>query len=188
MTDNWMKAIRTWGAVGALAIATVLVAPATRAEALFSTGQMTVGNFGLQIDKTLAAPGTLSIKVTDLGVPFTVFDRFVALSFSVTSGGTVLMSHSGEGEIVVDIGAPGSYSFFLAGTPAPRLGLGALSWSANFDATAPVPLPLGAWLLIAGMGWMAAPRALARRLGAFRTTVSRAIGLQRARASIAAFG
>jgi len=177
MNSRLLTTIRIWGAACALAFATVFVAPAAQAETLFSTGQMTVANFGLKMDKDIAAPGTLTVKVTDLGVPFTVFDRFVALSFSVTSGGTVLMSHEGEGEIVVDIGAPGTYSFFLAGTPAARLGLGALSWAATFaPAAPPVPLPLAAWMLLAGLGWTLAPKAIA----------SRATGLQRARASIGA--
>src|SRR5262245_46200446 len=146
------------GACGVLACAWALLAllsaPAARADSvLLSSGTAMTGKQSWSSDLSIETPGTLSVRVTDLGEPFTIVEPLASLSFGITSATGPLDSRSGEGELSMDI-APGLYSLYIAAVPGGRFNLGLVSWTATLQTlAAPVPLPASLWLLIASLAW-----------------------------------
>jgi hypothetical protein len=169
---SWLKAgVRKLGAVCVLASAVMLVAPVAEAEnVLLATGSALGGKQTWTSDLDIDSPGILTMRVSDLGVPFTIIERLDSLSFSVMSPTGVVASRMGEGLLAVDISTPGLYFLNISSTPnaTSRFQLGLVSWYATFEPLAAVPLPAAVWLLLAGFAW--------------------AMGLQRGRAKLEGSG
>jgi hypothetical protein len=162
--------IRSYVVTCALALGAVAMVPAAHAESIeLATGMMKgMGKLSSDTDLYMASAGKLSIQVTDLGQAMTIMDRLASLSFSLTDSTGIFASRGSEGTLVVDITNPGLYGLHILGLTDQSqfpFTMGVVSWNAQFDPVAPVPLPASFWLLIAGAAW--------------------AIGLQRKRAKLA---
>jgi hypothetical protein len=100
------------------------------------------------------APGTLTIKLTDLQWP----EALGSLSFSLTSATNILGAHTGAGTFSYDVEAAGSLfaSIFATGGGESRTGLYGVN--VNFAPLAPVPLPAAGLLLASGLAGFGALR------------------------------
>jgi hypothetical protein len=158
MSDSRRNLVRKYGAVWALALAALIAGPGAHAESvLLSAGSSTsMGKQSWKTDLELNSPGTLNVRVTDLGVPLTIVDRLANLSFGVanTSTAAVFGSQGSEGLLSVHIDVAGPYTLFMSAVPASRFNLGLVSWNITFEpAVAAVPLPPAVLLLIGGLVW-----------------------------------
>jgi hypothetical protein len=157
MSNSLRNLTRKFGAVWALALAALLSGPVAHAEPILlaAGSSLSNGKQSWSTDLQLNSPGTLNVRVSDLGVPLTIVDRLAGLSFSVanTSTSAVFGSMGGEGLLSIDIDVAGPYSLFISAVPSSRFNLGLISWNATFESAAAVPLPPAVWLLISGLVW-----------------------------------
>jgi hypothetical protein len=151
MIDSLRGFVGKAGAVCALGVAALLAGPAAHAEVVGSGQSLLTGRTTVDTDFSFSTSGTLSVRVSDLGVPLTMADRLESLTFYVGDEfGNVLNSLDHSGLLETWINQPGSYTLYVFATPSTRLGL--MSWSADF-APSVVPLPSAIWLLMGGLGW-----------------------------------
>jgi hypothetical protein len=158
MSNSLRNLTRKFGAVWALALAALLSGPVAHAEPILlaAGSSLSNGKQSWSTDLQLNSPGTLNVRVSDLGVPLTIVDRLAGLSFSVanTSTSAVFGSMGGESLLSVNIDIAGPYSLFISAVPASRFNLGLVSWNATFEpSVAAVPLPPAVLLLISGLVW-----------------------------------
>jgi hypothetical protein len=155
MNEQWRKMIRTGGALGALTLAMLTVSPASQAETIRSPeGQVLSGSLSETRTLDITGPGYLSVKVADLGVPFTIADKLSSLSFSINnaSKGTPLAFVGSAGELALGINAAGLYSICISATAGGRFNLGIVSWQITWTpSVTAVPLPEGFWLMLVGV-------------------------------------
>ena len=168
MIESMKIVFRRYVATGALALAACTLAPMAHASIELASGSMKgIGQLTSDTQLYMASAGKLTIQVTDLGIKDTIMDRLASLSFSLTDSTGTFASRVGEGTLEVQITNPDSYWLHISAMPDHSrydFTQGLVSWRASFDPLAPVPLPAGVWLLIAGAAW--------------------AIGLQRKRATL----
>jgi hypothetical protein len=97
--------------------------------------------------------GTLNVQLTDIAWP----DRLSSLSGALTTATSVLHTMATAGDMSVAIGAAGTYYVHIVGVAQDVLDMGLYSLRVDFQGEgSPVPLPGGAWLLLAGMAGLAA--------------------------------
>ncbi len=99
----------------------------------------------------VSAPGTLTVKLQDLGWP----DKLSALSFALTSATGIIGAQTGEGTFTYQLDHAGTLfaSIFAVGGGDMKTGL----YNVNINL-APVPLPAAIWLLGSGIAGFAALR------------------------------
>lgn len=99
----------------------------------------------------VTAPGTLTVKLSDLGWP----DKLSALSFALTSATGIIGAHTGEGTFTYQLEHAGTLfaSIFAVGAGELKTGL----YNVNVNL-APVPLPAAIWLFGSGLAGFAALR------------------------------
>src|SRR5689334_13668752 len=80
-------------ATSAHAASAAWMAEANDNEELLDGGAPPTGKSTWGTSVMLAAPGTLTVRAYDLGVPNTLMDRLESLSFSVSNSTSILGSH-----------------------------------------------------------------------------------------------
>jgi hypothetical protein len=135
----------------------LLIAPGARAELAIDAGsQVVTGPISFTKELFIPTPGALTVRVADLGVPFTIMDRLTSLSFSLTTSQSMVAMHDGPGELMLDVTGPGMYFLSIAATPAAKYQLGLVSWKATLvPLQAAVPLPAAIWLFLGGLAGIA---------------------------------
>lgn len=95
-------------------------------------------------------PGYLFVQVSDTAFPAALRDAGALLTTSTSVLGTVRPGTPQQFAVT-----PGTLFATVIGTPQGALNLGAAGVKITFS-TAPIPLPAAAWLLLGGLGLVAA--------------------------------
>jgi hypothetical protein len=99
-----------------------------------------------------SGPGSLSIKLSDIAWP----DALSSLDLLVTDLNGLWTRLEGAGELLIDVTGPTQlFATVFARSSGPGTP-GLYHLSADFAPSAPVPLPAAAWLLLSGLGGLAA--------------------------------
>jgi hypothetical protein len=102
---------------------------------------------------SLPSAGTVTVKLTDMGWTETL----QSLTVLVTDLNGIWQRLDGPGSMLINVSGP-SQLFAAAFARSAAGAVGFYNLHATFSATAPVPLPAAVWLLVSGLGGLAAVR------------------------------
>lgn len=104
----------------------------------------------LRVDSlSLSSPGTLSIRLSDLNFP----QPLESLSLLVTDLNGLLQRLDGPGSLLIDLGGAAQLFVAVFARTEDRFTPGLYAVTTQFS---PVPLPAAVWLLLSGLGGLAA--------------------------------
>jgi len=142
------------GACALLVLALAAEKPAHADTVLLGQTGLITGSESFVFSVLVPSAGTMDVQLTDIAWP----DRLSSLSGGITTATSVLQEMAAPGNMLVSIGAAGTYYLHIAGVAQDALDMGLYSVRVDFqgEGASTVPLPGAAWLFIAGLAALAA--------------------------------
>lgn len=124
------------------------------AEILLVSTPLVQGSLASATPFSVPGAGTVTAILSDLDWPA----RLASLTFAATTPTSVLASLNGPGQVSFNVSGPGVYSAVVGAVASPTSFLGLGWYSMTVDFAPAVPLPASVWLLLSGLGCLAAAR------------------------------